>query len=264
MWIKLRLTSKQLFCSKLFLVCFMSAVGGVPAVLGGSQLHEEDDEDEEVAMLERCSSAHGGSEAPNLGSIRHRFHIKACAMDDRDSRVTAYTMGGTQCCLPALGSAADNTRLTFPSCFLVKDSIGRPWIRNATEQELQESPRWWRELTHDKRDSSTDERNKTFVPAAIHDTGDGSTDDRDKNFVLPAIQHTGGGSTDDRKKIFIPQAIVHSTDQTASPEDAMGMFGSSVVVLPYKSMHEKRYVDIKPNIDLSQIHTPPSMSDEEF
>ena len=95
-------------------------------------------------------------------------------------------------------------------------------------------------MTHDKRDSSTDDRNKIFVP----DTGD--------------------GSTDDQKKIFIPQAIVHSTGQTASPEDAMGMFGSTVMVLPYKSMHEKRYVDIRPNVDLSQIHTPPSMSDEEF
>ena len=67
-----------------------------------------------------------------------------------------------------------------------------------------------------------------------------------------------------RELEFIPRAIVHSTNQTAAPEDPMGMFGVTVTVLPHKSGHETRYVDKEPNVDLSQIHTPMTMSDEEF
>ena len=52
--------------------------------------------------------------------------------------------------------------------------------------------------------------------------------------------------------------------QTAAPENPIGMFGFTVTVLPHKSEDETRYVDKEPNVDLSQIHTPPSMSDEEF
>ena len=67
-------------------------------------------------------------------------------LERRATRVTAYTMCGTQVCLPGLDA------FTFPGKWTVQQALNSgEWVRRATQDELREDPRWWRVLTFTPR-----------------------------------------------------------------------------------------------------------------
>ena len=67
-------------------------------------------------------------------------------LERRATRVTAYTMGGTQVCLPGLDA------FTFPGQWTVQQALNSgEWVRRATQEELREDSRWWRVLSFTPR-----------------------------------------------------------------------------------------------------------------
>ena len=78
-------------------------------------------------------------------------------LQNRGTRVTAYTVGGTQVSLPGM--------LSFPGHWTAKQTLNSgPWSRHATQDELQTDSRWWCMLN--------------FTPRAIvHGNGKPACDD---------------------------------------------------------------------------------------